>query len=50
LGYAYANGIDIFDKGLDTFRIEAIETGGRMIPSGNLSFTKRILVGWMSES
>jgi hypothetical protein len=29
------------------FRLEAIDTGGKMNPSGNLSFAKITLVGWM---
>jgi hypothetical protein len=37
-------------EGLDLFRPEAIATGGRMIPSGNLSLRKRNLVGWLSRS
>jgi hypothetical protein len=32
-------------EGLDTFKLGAVATGGRMIPSGNMSFTKRTLVG-----
>jgi hypothetical protein len=36
-------------EGLDVFRLGAIATGGRMIPSGNLSFGKRTLIGWMSR-
>jgi hypothetical protein len=28
----------------DTFKVGAIATGGRMIPSGNLSETKKTLV------
>jgi hypothetical protein len=36
-------------EGLDMFRLGAIATGGRMIPSGNLSFTKTTMVGWMLE-
>jgi hypothetical protein len=36
-------------EALDIFRLRAIATGagGRMSPSGNLSFTKITLVGWM---
>jgi hypothetical protein len=37
-------------EGLDIFILGPIATGGRMIPSGNLSFSKRTLVGWMSGS
>jgi hypothetical protein len=32
------------------FRLGAIATGGKMIPSGNLSFAKMTSVGWMSGS
>jgi hypothetical protein len=48
--YAYANGIDVVVESLDLFRLRAIAAGGRMIPSGHFSFTKRTLVGWMSGS
>jgi hypothetical protein len=34
-------------KGLDIFRLGAIATDGTMIPSGNLTFMKRNLVGWL---
>jgi hypothetical protein len=30
------------------FRIKAVPTGGRMVPSSNLSFAKRTLIGWMN--
>jgi hypothetical protein len=50
LGYAFANGIFVLAEGLDVFRPDPIATVWRMIPSGNLSFTKRTLVGWMSGS
>jgi hypothetical protein len=49
-GCVYASGIFIVAEGLDMFKLEAIATDRRMIPSGNLSFTKRTLVGWMSGS
>jgi hypothetical protein len=41
-----ANGIVVLAEGLDVFRLGAIATGGRMIPSGNLSFVKRTV--WMN--
>jgi hypothetical protein len=41
---AYTNGF-VLAEGLDVFRLRAIATGGRGLPSGNLSFGKRILVG-----
>jgi hypothetical protein len=44
--YAYVNRFDILAKGI--FRLEAIFSSGKMNLSGNLSFTKRTLVGWMS--
>jgi hypothetical protein len=47
-GYAYGNGFVVLAEGLDMFRLGAIATGGNMNTSGNLSFTKRSLVGWMS--
>jgi hypothetical protein len=47
LGCAYANRIVVLAEGLDMFRLGAIATVGRMIPSGNFSFTKRTLVEWM---
>jgi hypothetical protein len=36
---------ELLADGLDMFRLEAIATGGRKIPSGNLSFARRTLVG-----
>jgi hypothetical protein len=45
LGYAYTNGILVLSEGLDMFRPEAVATGGWMMPSGNLSFTKGTLFG-----
>jgi hypothetical protein len=44
LGYAYTNGIVVLAEGLDMFRLGPIAFGGRMIPSGNLFFTKRTLL------
>jgi hypothetical protein len=32
------------------FRLGAVATGEKMNPSGNLSFKKTTLVGWMSGS
>jgi hypothetical protein len=49
-GYSDANRIDVSAEGIDLFRLGAIATDGRMIQSGNLSFTKGTLVGWMSGS
>jgi hypothetical protein len=49
-GCAYANGVFVMAEGLDMFKLGASATGGTMIPSGNLSFMKRTLVGWMSGS
>jgi hypothetical protein len=46
----HANGIVVLVEGLDMIRLGAVATGGRMIPSGNLSFVNRILVEWMSGS
>jgi hypothetical protein len=48
--YAYASGFVVLAEGLDMFRIGAIVTDGNMNTSGNLSFKKISLVGWMSES
>jgi hypothetical protein len=42
----YGNGI----VDLDMFTLGAIATGGDMNPSGNLSYKKITLVGWMSGS
>jgi hypothetical protein len=41
---AYANRIVVLAEGLDVFRLWAIVTGGRMIPSDNFSFAKRTSV------
>jgi hypothetical protein len=49
-GCAYANGIVVLAEGLVMFSVGAIASGGRMIPSGNLSFSKRTLVEWMYGS
>jgi hypothetical protein len=45
LRYACANGFVVLAEGLDVFRRGAVATGGNMNPSGNLSCTKRTLVG-----
>jgi hypothetical protein len=47
-GCAYNNRIVVLAEDLDTFGLRVVAAGGRMLPSGNLSFTKRTLVGWMS--
>jgi hypothetical protein len=47
-GCACAKGFVALFEGLDLFRLGA--TGGKMNQSDNLSFVKRILVGWMSGS
>jgi hypothetical protein len=47
---AYADEKVISSQGLDFFRIGVIAAGGRMVPSGSLSFAKNIVVGWMSKS
>jgi hypothetical protein len=49
-GCAYANGTVALAEDLDMFWLGAIDTGGRTIPTSNLSFAKRTLVGWMSGS
>jgi hypothetical protein len=49
-GIAYANGFVVLAEGLDMFRLGAVATGGNMNLSGNLSFTKINLVGWISDS
>jgi hypothetical protein len=48
--YKYAKRFVVLVEVFDTFKAGAIATGRRMIHSGNLSFTKRTLAGWMSES
>jgi hypothetical protein len=45
-GYAYVNGFVV----IHMFRLGTIATGGIINSPGNLSFTKRSLVGWMSGS
>jgi hypothetical protein len=40
-GYAYANGFVALAENFDMFIIGTIATGGKVNPSGNLSFTKR---------
>jgi hypothetical protein len=45
---AYSDGIFVLAEGLDMTRPRALATGKRMISSGNLSYAKRTLVGWMS--
>jgi hypothetical protein len=47
-GYAYPIGSAVLAEYLDMFRLRPIVTGGNTNPSGNLSFTKIPLVGWMS--
>jgi hypothetical protein len=47
---AYADGSLALDEGLDMLRLAHVAPGVKKNPSGNLSFTKRTLVGWMSES
>jgi hypothetical protein len=47
-GYAYAEGFVVLAEGLYMLRLGANCTCGKMNQSGNLSFTKRALVGWMS--
>jgi hypothetical protein len=44
---SYANGFAFLTEGLDTFRPGVIVTGGKMNPSGNLSFTKKKL--WLDD-
>jgi hypothetical protein len=39
------NGYVVLAEGLDVFTAGAIASGGKMNPSGNLSFTKTTLVG-----
>jgi hypothetical protein len=41
-------GLFFLAEGLDVFRLRATVTGGKGIPSGNMSFVKITLVGWMS--
>lgn len=48
-GYACANSFVVLSEGLDMCRLGAVTTGRKMNPLGNSSFTKRVLVGWMSE-
>jgi hypothetical protein len=43
-GSAYGNGFVVLADGLDVFSLGAAATGGKMNPSGSLSFTKRTLV------
>jgi hypothetical protein len=38
----------VLADGLGVFRPEAVTGGGKMIPSGNMSFHKRTLIGWTS--
>jgi hypothetical protein len=47
-GCAYAKGIVVLAEDVDVFRLGVIDTSGRMISSGNLSFEKRTSGGWMS--
>jgi hypothetical protein len=48
-GCTYAKVIIVLAEGLDTFR-PGPTAGGRMIPPDNMSFAKRILVAWMTET
>jgi hypothetical protein len=43
-GRTYANGIVVLAEGLDMFKPGVIVIGWRIIPSGNLFFTKRNFV------
>jgi hypothetical protein len=47
---AYANGIVVVAESFDMFGVGSIATEGRIIASGNFSFTKRTLAGWISGS
>jgi hypothetical protein len=47
---AYANGSIVVAEVQDAFRLRAVGTGGSMIPSGDMCFAKRIVVGWMPGS
>jgi hypothetical protein len=49
-GHAHAKGLVVLTECLDVFSLRAVVTGGKANPSGNLSFTKRNLIGWMSRS
>jgi hypothetical protein len=49
-GNAYAEGFVVLTEGLDMFRVGATATGGNMDPSGNLFFTERSLLRWISGS
>jgi hypothetical protein len=40
----------VLPEGFDIFKLGTIVTGGKMNLSGNLSFTKITLVGWMFGS
>jgi hypothetical protein len=42
--------VGVLAEGLYMFRLRAVATGWKMVPSGNLSFTKTTVVGWMSGS
>jgi hypothetical protein len=46
----YACGVFAVAEGTGVFKVGAVVTGGRMILSGKLSFTKGTLVGWTSGS
>jgi hypothetical protein len=50
LGYDYADGSVLLAEGLNVPRLGAAATGGKINPSGNLSHTEGILVGWVFES
>jgi hypothetical protein len=48
--YAYAKVFVVLAEGLDMFRLRANATGGRIIPPGNSTFTKRTSVECMPGS
>jgi hypothetical protein len=45
---AYANGIFVAAEGLD-FSKQGVGYWWEIVPSGNVSFVKRILLGWLSR-
>jgi hypothetical protein len=48
--YAYTNWFAVLAEGPDVLILGSTATGGKMNSSGNLSFTKRTLIGWVSGS
>jgi hypothetical protein len=44
------DGFIVLAEGLDVFRLRAVDTDRFRLPSGNLFFAKRTLVGWVSGS